>query len=156
MKPRELRRSFLRSLRRATLQATIPLLGFSLLFYSLQFSTPFIPRPPSQNYDVPSIVSDDSIISMQVPTNVSGDTVISNVIELSLLHVEPPHSISAAVCYKALFGTIDFGIILQWVGTCLVLIVPMEIPPVYGVNFPHFRNPFLSTRICSLPSVARF
>jgi hypothetical protein len=102
MKPRDFRRSFLRSLHRVTLQATIPLLGLFGLFHTLRLSAPFIP--------LPSFPSDD------VPSNVS-DAAISNVIDLALHHVEAPYSISAAVCYKALFGTIDFGIILQWVGT---------------------------------------
>jgi hypothetical protein len=100
MKPRDLRRSFIRSLQRTTLQVTIPLLALSWLFHTLRHATPFL--PPLPNADV--------------PTNVS-DAVVANVLDLSLRHLEPPHSISAAVCYKALFGTIDCGIVLQWVGT---------------------------------------
>jgi hypothetical protein len=41
-----------------------------------------------------------------------------NVIELSRRHVEPYSNVSAAICFKTLFGDIDLGIVLQWVGTC--------------------------------------
>jgi hypothetical protein len=43
-----------------------------------------------------------------------------DVIELSKMHVEPASNITAAVCYKTIFGNIDIGLILQWVGTYLV------------------------------------
>jgi hypothetical protein len=39
-----------------------------------------------------------------------------DVVEVSRRHVEPPSNITAAVCFKTLFGDIDLGTVLQWVG----------------------------------------
>lgn len=44
-----------------------------------------------------------------------------DVIELARKHVEPASNITAAICYKTLFGDIDIGLVLQWVGTLYVL-----------------------------------
>lgn len=41
-----------------------------------------------------------------------------DVIDLSRRHVEPASNITAAVCFKTLFGDIDLGLVLHWVGTC--------------------------------------
>jgi hypothetical protein len=38
------------------------------------------------------------------------------------------HNISVALCYKALFGTIDLGIVLQWIGTLVVFVVVVVVP----------------------------
>jgi hypothetical protein len=40
-----------------------------------------------------------------------------DVVDLSIRHVEPPSDITAAVCFKTLFGQIDLGIVIQWAGT---------------------------------------
>jgi len=40
---------------------------------------------------------------------------VMDLVELSAQHVEPPSNITAAVCYKTLFGDIDLGLVLQWV-----------------------------------------
>lgn len=39
-----------------------------------------------------------------------------DVVELSRNHVEPASNITAAVCFKTMFGDIDVGLALQWVG----------------------------------------
>jgi len=41
----------------------------------------------------------------------------ADVLTLARAHVEPPSNVTAAVCFKTLFGDIDLGIVLQWVGT---------------------------------------
>jgi hypothetical protein len=41
----------------------------------------------------------------------------TNVVDLAIRHVEPPSDITAAVCFKTLFGQIDLGIVIQWAGT---------------------------------------
>ena len=42
----------------------------------------------------------------------------TDIVRLSIGHVEPPSDVSAAVCFKTLFGDIDLGIVIQWAGTC--------------------------------------
>jgi hypothetical protein len=37
------------------------------------------------------------------------------------------HNISVALCYKALFGTIDLGIVLQWIGTLVVWVAAVSL-----------------------------
>ena len=44
-----------------------------------------------------------------------------DVINLARAHVEPASNISAAICFKTMFGDIDIGLVLQWVGTYCVL-----------------------------------
>jgi hypothetical protein len=39
-------------------------------------------------------------------------------------------NISVALCYKALFGTIDLGIVLQWIGTLVVFVVVVVVVPL--------------------------
>jgi hypothetical protein len=43
-----------------------------------------------------------------------------SIVERSIRHVEPPplYNITAAVCFKTLFGEIDLGLVIQWAGTC--------------------------------------
>jgi hypothetical protein len=48
--------------------------------------------------------------------SIGGDEFV-DVVEISRQHIEPPSDIKAAVCFKTLFGDIDLGIVLQWVGT---------------------------------------
>jgi hypothetical protein len=40
-----------------------------------------------------------------------------DVVDLAIRHVEPLSDITAAVCFKTLFGQIDLGIVIQWAGT---------------------------------------
>jgi hypothetical protein len=40
-----------------------------------------------------------------------------NVVDLAIRHVEPQSDVTAAVCFKTLFGQIDLGIVIQWAGT---------------------------------------
>jgi hypothetical protein len=49
------------------------------------------------------------------PIHYSGGAI--DIVELSRNHVEPITNILAAVCYKTLFGDVDLGLVLQWVGT---------------------------------------
>jgi hypothetical protein len=44
---------------------------------------------------------------------------VGNIIEQSIRHVEPLSNITAAVCFKTLFGDIDLGLVIQWAGTCM-------------------------------------
>lgn len=38
-----------------------------------------------------------------------------DIVDLSMRHIEPASNITAAVCYKTLFGNIDISLVLQWV-----------------------------------------
>lgn len=46
------------------------------------------------------------------------DVVESNnlIVGLSRRHVEPTSNVTAAICFKTLFGNIDLGIVIQWAG----------------------------------------
>lgn len=46
----------------------------------------------------------------------------TDIIRLSIGHVESPSDVSAAVCFKTLFGDIDLGVVIEWAGTCDLLI----------------------------------
>jgi len=39
-----------------------------------------------------------------------------DVVNLAIKHVEPASNVSAAVCFKTLFGDIDLGVVIQWAG----------------------------------------
>ena len=43
------------------------------------------------------------------------------VINLSIQHVEPISEVSAAVCFKTLFGDIVLGIVIQWAGMSIIV-----------------------------------
>ena len=112
MTPRPLHRSFLRStlLPKVAFQGTILLLGLYWLAYTLRVALPAIPFLHYNEEALTFLHNNDD----------SSTLYVSNVLDLSRHHVEPlqeSHTIKAAVCYKALFGEIDFGIILQWIGT---------------------------------------
>jgi hypothetical protein len=48
------------------------------------------------------------------------------------------HNISVALCYKALFGTIDLGIVLQWIGTLLVWVAAVSLMTcLLSLSFSH-------------------
>jgi len=49
-----------------------------------------------------------------ISKNANSNGSFLDIIELSRRHVEPPSEITAAVCFKTLFGDIDLGIVLQW------------------------------------------
>lgn len=59
-----------------------------------------------------SKVNKSDLGSIRKITNNNGSTL--DIIELSRRHVEPPSEITAAVCFKTLFGDIDLGTVLQW------------------------------------------
>lgn len=37
--------------------------------------------------------------------------------EMAKAHIEPVSNVTAAICFKTLFGDIDIGIVIQWAGT---------------------------------------
>jgi hypothetical protein len=50
------------------------------------------------------------------------------------------HNISVALCYKALFGTIDLGIVLQWIGTLVVFVVVVVPLMACLLSLSHFLS----------------
>jgi hypothetical protein len=75
---------------------------------------------PTMPVDVPAPAEID--VLLPAVNNYNGGAI--DVIELSRNHVEPVSSnITAAVCYKTLFGDIDIGLVLQWVGTYKVRVL---------------------------------
>jgi len=73
------------------------------------------PRPPANSF--PKVEKSSSTQQQrqqkQLSAHTSSDTTL-NILELSRRHVEPPSNVTAAVCFKTLFGDIDLGIVLQW------------------------------------------
>lgn len=56
----------------------------------------------------------EDVRRLELPLHVALD-----VVKLSIHHIEPQTDISAAVCFKTLFGDIDLGIVIQWAGRLL-------------------------------------
>jgi hypothetical protein len=61
-----------------------------------------------------------NVVEAQLQRSVLYNGGVLDVIELSRHHVEPTSNVTAAVCFKTLFGDIDLGLVLQWVGTYFV------------------------------------
>ena len=61
-----------------------------------------------------------NVVVAQLQRSVQYNGGVLDVVELSRHHVEPTSNVTAAVCFKTLFGDIDLGLVLQWVGTYFV------------------------------------
>jgi len=69
--------------------------------------------------EIPQEHSDlqESSLKQDSENNEESEVLKADVINIARAHVEPPSNVTAAVCFKTLFGDIDLGIVLQWVGT---------------------------------------
>jgi hypothetical protein len=74
---------------------------------------------------------------------------IVNVLELSKTYQDEPSNITAAVCFKTLFGDIDLGIVLQWVAYNRL----MGFDHVFMFYRPEMASKPRFTELASLPYV---
>lgn len=74
-----------------------------------------------------------------------------DVIELSKTHAEPPSNVTAAICFKTLFGDIDLGIVIQWAGEfvrkcfvagTLAAAAALESPECWNPGMPSYGRSF--------------
>jgi hypothetical protein len=82
----------------------------------------------------------ESKIGSFVPVQATGQCQRSN----SQTYQDEPNNITAAVCFKTLFGNIDIGLVLQWVGYNAVLGIRSCIYVFRPGTSPHLPN----SRVC--------
>lgn len=64
-----------------------------------------------------TMVHDAMIMSSFISRDGTTTVRVTDVVKLAINHVEPSSDVSAAVCFKTLFGEIDLGVVIQWAGT---------------------------------------
>jgi hypothetical protein len=109
--------------------------------------------PPTMSVDVPAPADRiDETIDLLQPAAVNYEDGAIDVIELSWNHVEPASNITAAVCYKTLFGDLDIGLVLQWVGTYWAMKRTSRRRP-YTTELAAYHPCFVFLAFLHLPSI---
>jgi hypothetical protein len=89
---------------------------------TLWFRPPPPPPPPAT-----AVLSLDQQLPQQPPQSLSQSSLQQrrrDLVQLAIQHRESSSAnITAAVCFKTLFGTIDLGIVIQWAGAYCIEIV---------------------------------